>query len=79
MKIKLEGSQRQKGAESLPEGPRSNFSALADGMVYPSQNAAVEALRANYQAPGRRWWFKPANAKHKKMLDRLIDKKKQAS
>ena len=69
----------RKALNASQKAQEAIFSALADGMLYSSQNAAVEALRANYQAPGRRWWFKPANAKHKKMLDRLIDKKKQVS
>ena len=69
----------KKALKASQKAQQAIFSALADGMVYPSQNAAVAALRTNYEAPARRWWFKPANAKHKKMLDRLIDKKKKAS
>ena len=51
--------------------------AIDDGEVYSSQNIALEALRANYEAPCRRWWLKPDNAKYKKMLDRFIRRNKK--
>ena len=51
--------------------------AIDDGQIYSSQNAALKALRANYEAPCRRWWLKPDNAKYKKMLDRLIRRNKK--
>ena len=39
---------------------------IDDGMVYSSQNVALEALRAYYDGPCRRWWWKTDNAKYKK-------------
>tara|TARA_B100000674_G_scaffold488072_1_gene499567 strand:+ start:75 stop:1382 length:1308 start_codon:yes stop_codon:yes gene_type:complete len=49
--------------------------AIDDGQVYSSQNAALQALRAKYDAPCRRWWLKPDYAKYKKMLDPIIRRK----
>ena len=49
--------------------------AIDDGQVYSSQNAALQALRAEYDAPCRRWWLKPDYAKYKKMLDPIIRRK----
>ena len=46
--------------------------AIDDGQVYSSQNAALQALRTNYDAPCRRWWMKPDKVKYKQMLDPLI-------
>ena len=51
--------------------------AIDDGQVYCSQNIALEALRTDYNGPSRRWWWKPDNAKYKRMLDRLIRKNEQ--
>ena len=49
----------RKAQNACQKAQEAIFSALADGMVYPSQNAAMEALRANYQAPGRRGGLNP--------------------
>ena len=49
--------------------------AIDDGQVYSSQNTALQALRAKYGAPCRRWWLKPDYAKYKKMLDPIIRRK----
>ena len=51
--------------------------AIDDGQVYSSQNVALAALRANYSAPCRRWWWKPDNAEYKELLDRLIRRNEQ--
>ena len=51
--------------------------AIDDGQVYSSQNVALEALRADYSAPCRRWWWKPDNAEYKELLERLIRRNEQ--
>ena len=40
--------------------------AIDDGQVYSSQNTALQALSANYEAPCRRWWLKPDNENTKR-------------
>jgi len=65
----------KRALEAAQKAQNAIFLALDDGATFTTQDAATAALRANYGAPCKSWWRKPANRQYKKMLFRLINKR----
>ena len=65
----------KRAREAAQKAQKAIFCAVADEATFTTQDAATDALRANYGAPCKSWWRKPANSKYKKMLCRLIKKR----
>ena len=65
----------KQAAEASKKALQAISSAIEDGMIYKSENAATAALRLNYGAPCQRWWKKPRNKKYKQLLGKLIQGK----
>lgn len=56
----------KRALQATEKAQQAIFSAVDDGLTFSSKSAAIEALRARYDAPSRRWWWKKRNDKYKK-------------
>ena len=65
----------KRAREAAQKAQKAIFCAVADEATFTTQDAATAALRANYGAPCKSWWRKPANRKYKQMLCCLINKR----
>ncbi len=65
----------KRAREAAQKAQKAIFCAVADKATFTTQDAATAALRANYGAPCKSWWRKPANRQYKEMLCRLIKKR----
>ena len=66
----------KRAREAAEKVQNAILTAVADEATFTTLDAATAALRANYGAPCKSWWRKPANRQYKKMLYRLINKRK---
>ena len=66
---------KKRAREAAEKAQNAILTAVADEATFTTLDAATAALRANYGAPCKSWWRKPANRQYKEMLCRLINKK----
>ena len=58
----------KRAREAAEKAQNAILTAVADEATFTTLDAATAALRANYGAPCKSWWRKPANRQYKEML-----------